>query len=77
MWTEQDIEDIITYIQPCTIRYKRNNKWMNKKNKCRKKVNTNLAGKIRSLTKRFEAFKKLMVSVMTSLLTILSLNLFR
>ena len=38
---------------------------MNSKNKCRKKVNTNVAGKIRSWTRRFEAFKKLMVSLMT------------
>ena len=36
LWTKQDTElkqDLLVYNQPCTIRSKRNNKRMNKRNK--------------------------------------------
>ena len=49
---------------------------MDKINKWIEKVNTNVVGKKSGWTKRSEAFKKLMVSLMISLLTISLLSMF-
>ena len=49
---------------------------MIKRNKLSKKVNANVVGKKRGSTKHSEAFKKLMVRLMISLLTMSLLNVF-
>ena len=65
-----------TYSESFTKKSKRNNKWMYKKYKWLEKVNTNVFGQTVGWTKRSKAFKKLMVCLMISLLTISLLNMF-
>ena len=57
--------------QPCTVIYKSYNKWVGKKNKQIEKNNTNAVCRKRGWTKRSEGFKKLMVGLIISFLTIL------
>ena len=65
-----------TCSQSFTEKSNRNNKWMYKKYKWLEKVNRNVFDQTVGWTKRSEAFKKLMVCLMISLLTISLLNMF-